>query len=172
MGIFSPAQLAGYLALALGVTAFLQRSDRRLKLFNATQSLAYALHFVLLGNPPAAASAIISSCHGFLAVRYRSLLLAAAIIAVNLAVGAALTSTRAGWLPIAATCIATAAIFTLNGIPLRGALLACTLLWLANNLYSGSIGGTVLELANAVINVTTMIRLARTAPRAIPESPL
>jgi hypothetical protein len=54
MGLFSPAQLVGYIALALGITAFLQKSDDRLKFFNATQGLFYALHFILLGNLPVA----------------------------------------------------------------------------------------------------------------------
>jgi len=168
MSIFSPAQLAGYLALALGVTAFLQKSDQRLKLFNATQGLVYALHFFLLGNPPAGASALLSSCRSFLALRYRSLVLGAVFIAANLALGAALTHSRAGWLPITASCIATAAIFTLRGVPLRCALLTSTLLWLANNLLSGSIGGTVLEVANASINISTMIRMSQ---RNIPHNP-
>jgi len=40
-------------------------------------------------------------------------------------------------------------------------LLASTLLWLANDIVTGSIGGTILELANATINLSTMIRMAR-----------
>jgi hypothetical protein len=43
-------------------------------------------------------------------------------------------------------------------------LLASTLLWLANNLITRSIGGTLLELANATLNITTMIRMLRAAP--------
>jgi hypothetical protein len=34
---------------------------------------------------------------------------------------------------------------------------------LANNIISGSIGGTLLELANATINISTMIRMVRSA---------
>jgi hypothetical protein len=162
MGLFSPAQLLGYVALALGITAFLQKSDQRLKLFNATQGLVYALHFVLLGNPPASASALLSSARSFLALRYRSLALGAVIIAINLGLGAGLSHSGSGWLPIVASCMATAAIFTMRGIPLRCVLLGSTLLWLANNLISGSIGGTVLEVANATINLSTMIRMRQT----------
>jgi hypothetical protein len=171
MGFFSPAQLVGYCALALGITAFLQKSDQRLKFFNATQGLMYALHFVLLGNLPASASSLLSSFRSFLALRYRSLVLGAAIIAVNLGLGAVLSRSRAGWLPIIASCMATAAIFTMRGIPLRCVLLACTLLWLANNFITGSIGGTLLELANATLNISTMIRIARTSPAPEPAYP-
>jgi hypothetical protein len=164
MGLLSPAQLVGYIALALGITAFLQKSDDRLKLFNATQGLVYALHFVLLGNFPACASSLISSLRSFLALRYRSWLLGAAIIAVNVGMGAVFARSAAGWLPVIASCIATVAIFTMRGVPFRCVLLASTLLWLANNLITGSIGGTLLELANAIINISTMIRIVRSSP--------
>ena len=161
MGLFSPAHVAGYLALTLGITAFLQKSDERLKLFNATQGLVYALHFVLLGNLPASASSLLSSFRSFLALRYRSWLLGAAIICVNAGLGAVFARNAAGWLPVIGSCIATMAIFTMRGVPFRCVLLASTLLWLANNIISGSIGGTILEVANAVINISTMIRMVR-----------
>jgi len=94
MALFSPAQVVGYIALALGITAFLQKSDDRLKLFNATQGLVYALHFVLLGNLPASTSALLSSLRSFLALRYRSWLLGAAIIGANVGLGAAFARVR------------------------------------------------------------------------------
>jgi hypothetical protein len=50
-------------------------------------------------------------------------------------------------------------------------LLASTLLWLANNLITGSIGGTALPLANASINITTMIRMVRSSPLARSQCP-
>ena len=169
MGLFSPAQLVGYIALALGITAFLQKSDDRLKFFNATQGLFYALHFILLGNLPASASSITSSLRSFLALRYRSWALGGVMFCVNVGLGVAFARTRAGWLPIVGSCIATVAIFTLKGIPFRSMLLASTLLWLANNIITGSIGGTLLEVANATINITTMVRMLRSSPKPSPQ---
>jgi hypothetical protein len=164
MQIFSPAQVVGYIALALGITAFLQKSDQRLKFYNASQSLVYALHFVLLGHLPACASSLVSSLRSFLALRYRSWWLGAAMIAANVGLGVAFAQSAAGWLPVIGSCIATVAIFTMQGIPFRVVLLSSTLLWLANNIITGSIGGTVLEVANAAINIWTMIRMAKSAP--------
>jgi hypothetical protein len=164
MRLFSPAQVVGYIALALGITAFLQKSDDRLKLFNAIQGLVYAFHFVLLGNLPASTSALLSSLRSFLALRYRSLLLGAAIIVANVGLGAAFARNTAGWLPVVGSSIATIAIFTMSGVPFRCALLASTLLWLANNILTGSIGGTLLELANATVNISTIIRMVRSSP--------
>ena len=164
MALFSPAQVVGYIALALGITAFLQKSDDRLKLFNATQGLVYALHFVLLGNLPASTSALLSSLRSFLALRYRSWLLGAAIIGANVGLGAVFVRHTAGWLPVVGSSIATIAIFTMRGVPFRSVLLASTLLWLANNILTGSIGGTLLELANAAVNISTIIRMVRSSP--------
>ena len=42
---------------------------------------------------------------------------------------------------------------------MRGVLLVCTLLWLVNNVLSGSVGGTVLEALIAMINLSTVARL-------------
>jgi hypothetical protein len=171
MGLFSPAQTVGYIALALGITAFLQKSDDRLKFFNATQGLVYALHFILLGNLPASASSLISSLRSFLALRYRSWLLGAVIVIANVGMGAAFARNPAGWLPVIGSCIATIAIFTMRGVPFRSVLLVSTLLWLANNIISRSIGGTLLELANAIINISTMIRMTRSSARAVSQRP-
>ena len=171
MGLFSPAQLVGYVALALGITAFLQKSDDRLKFFNATQGLVYAVHFVLLGNLPASASSLISSFRSFLALRYRSWLLGAAIVIVNLGMGVAFAKNKAGWLPVIGSSIATVAILTMRGVSFRAVLLTSTLLWLANNSISRSIGGTLLELANATINISTMIRMVRSPARAQSQRP-
>lgn len=169
MVLFSPAQLVGYIALALGITAFLQKSDDRLKFFNATQGLVYALHFFLLGSLPASTSSLVASLRTFLALRYRSLVLAVVIIGINVGMGAAFARSAAGWLPVIGSCITTIAIFRMKGVPFRAVLLSSTLLWLANNIITGSIGGTVLELANATINITTMIRMVRSSSRVHPQ---
>lgn len=163
MALFSPAQFFGYIAFILGVTAFRQKTDRRLKLFSATQCVFYAVHFVLLRNLPASASSSISGVRSFLALKTRSRLLAAGIILVNLAAGIVFAKTGAGWLTIIASCAGTLAMFTMEGVPMRIVLLACTFLWLANNIISRSIGGTLLESAIAITNISTMVRMLRPA---------
>ncbi len=161
MEFFSYAQLVGYVAFVLGVLAFLQKSDGRLKLLIAAESLVYGVHFVLLGNFPAAATAVIAGARSLMALKTRSLLLAVLVVVVNIAVGAVLAGTGPGWLPIIATCAATIAMFTMQGISLRVVLLMSTALWLANNILSGSIGGTALELVIAAVNGTTVVRMFR-----------
>jgi hypothetical protein len=161
MSLFSPAQLVGYIALILGVTAFRQKTDRRLKLFSATQCVFYAVHFLLLRNLPASASSSISGVRSFLALKTRSRLLAAVFIIINLGAGFIFAKNGAGWLTIIASCAGTYAMFAMKGVPMRAVLLACTLLWLTNNILSRSIGGTLLESTIAITNISTMFRMVR-----------
>ncbi len=156
---FSAAQVFGYVALVLGVSAFLQRDDRRLKLLVACLSFAYAVHFGLLGRPPAATSALVSGLRTLLAVRFRSAWLAAASVAVTLALAVAVSTHGAGWLPVVASCLGAVALFTMKGIPMRLVLLSSTSLWLANNVLSRSIGGTILESLIAAASISTIIRM-------------
>ncbi|MDR3536180.1 MAG: YgjV family protein [Acetobacteraceae bacterium] len=168
MIVFSPAQCVGYIAFVLGVTAFLQRLDWKLKAFNASESVAYAVHFFLLGNPAASASSLIASVRSTLAIKLRSPVLAMLLILVTLGAGACVARSWTDWIPVIASCIATYAVFLMTGIQLRLAFLVCTLLWLVNNILSGSIGGTALETTIGLANGTTIIRLLR-APRLLPD---
>ncbi len=161
MELFSPGQCVGYVALVLGVGAFLQKKDRRLKYLLTGESLAYAVHFALLGNFSASASALISCVRSFLSVKARSRWLAVVIVAIYVASGIAFARSAVGWLPVVGSAVATVAMFYMRGIPMRLVLLSSTIMWLTNNIISRSIGGTLLEASIAVINISTMIRLFR-----------
>ena len=184
ISLFSPAQNLGYVALIFGVAAFLQKQDYRLKALSAIESIVYVAHFFLLGNYPASGSALVSTLRNLTALRSRSPWWIAFFMILILGVGASFTKSMAGWLPVVASGLATVAIFRLNGIAMRLALLVCTLLWFVNNILSGSIGGTVLEAIIAITNMTTIYRLVTeqmrghhakhildTAPQTIPVQP-
>lgn len=160
---FAPAQCVGYSAFVLGVAAFLQKDDRRFKLLMAGECLAYIVHFALLGNPTAVASSTMSLLRSVLALTTRSLWVAAGVVAMNLVLGMSLAVRATDWLPLAASCIGTLALFLLRGIPMRLAMLCGTGLWIANNVIAGSIGGTALEIVIAAVNATTILRMARAA---------
>lgn len=165
MDFSSPAQMVGYAAFVLGVAAFLQKSDVRLKLLNAAETIAYTVHFAMLGNPAASVSSFISCGRSLLAIRYRSVGLAVVFVALNVAVGSLVATTWTSWLPVAGSSLSTLAVFLLQGVRMRLTILVATLLWLANNILSGSIGGTVLELVIALANISTIVRLTtKSAP--------
>jgi hypothetical protein len=161
MDFFSPAQIVGYFAFALGVTGFLQKSDFKLKILVGSESLAYTLHFFLLGNPAASGGAAVNAVRLFASAKSTSPYLAALFIAVNLFVGAFTATTVVGWLLVIFNSIATYAAFMLRGIPMRLCFLASTLVWLINNVLSGSIGGTVLEACILIANSATIAGMIR-----------
>lgn len=165
MDAFSPAQLVGYLAFCLGVVAFSQRIDWRLKLLVALECMAYTGHFYLLGNNTAAVSASLSAMRMFAALKTRSPYVAVFFLVANLALGLAVATSWTACFSIMAGLSGTVAAFFLKDIAMRALLLGATLCWLANNIVSGSIGGTLLESIIAVVNTTTIIRMWRN-PRA------
>ena len=159
----SPAQILGYVAFVLGVAAFLQKEDWKLKSLNACESLAYLVHFCLLWNPAAVVSSALASVRGFLSVRSRSTALAVLFIVLNLGIGFWVMDRPLGILPILGSSAATWASFKMQGVPMRYVFLFATACWLTNNIASGSIGGTVLELFIGVSNAVTTIRMIREA---------
>jgi hypothetical protein len=158
-GIYSPAQLVGYVAFAIGVYSFMQKDDRRLKATIGLQAASYALHFALLGSSAAALASLVTAVRAFVSLYTRSPYVAAIILAANVALGFVTASDLVGWLPVAASCAGTIGFFFLEGIALRVILLVATGCWLANNLILGSIGGTLLEVFLGVVNVSTTYRL-------------
>lgn len=169
---FSAAQLVGYLAFVLGVGSFLQTDDRRFKVFMAGECLAYVVHFFLLGQNTAVASSLMSLFRSVMALHTRSGFVAAGVIAANIALGIAFSRTATDWLPLTASCLGTYALFRLQGIPMRLLMLVGTGMWIANNILVGSIGGTVLEIVVAAVNVRTILKLRRGDRDVQPGPPL
>jgi len=156
---FNPAQLFGYAAFVLGVLSFLQKDDRRFKLYMSAECLAYVVHFALLGNPTAVASSVISVSRSVLSLYTTAAWVAFVMVALNLALGWGLVELWWNWLPLLASCIGTLALFLLSGIRMRLVMLLGTGCWLVNNILSGSIGGTALELVILVTNLRTIFTL-------------
>jgi hypothetical protein len=157
----SPAQLVGYLAFVLGIVTFAQKDDKRLKLLLVVQSLTYVVHFWLLGEQAASAAAFVTALRTLSAVKTRSGWVCAFFLLFGVGLGGRFVTTWFSVLPVIASSIGTIALFNLSGLRMRLALFAATLLWLVNNLFSGSIGGTLLEASIAVANLYTMWRLFR-----------
>jgi hypothetical protein len=162
----SPAQIVGYLAFVLGVAAFLQKNDVRLKWLNAIQNIAYVAHFILLDNPAAIVSCGLGAFRFALSVKYSNLWLAIGFIVANVGLGLAVMDGPLGLFPIVGSCVATWAVFRLKGLPMRFLLLVATACWLTNNILCGSIGGTLLEAFIGVANVTTIVRMLAARRRA------
>lgn len=168
--LLSPAQCAGYAAFVFGMACFAQTDDRRFKIYMALECAAYVLHFALLGQATAAASAAVSLARSLAALKARTPAVGLLFIGLSLGLGAWLATGWLSLLPIAASCLGTAALFFLRGVTMRLLMLVGTLLWLAHNLAVGSVGGSLLEACLAVSNLFTIWRMARKQPGPGPGS--
>jgi hypothetical protein len=156
---FTPAQYVGYIVMILGISAYMQKVDWRLKLLDAMQNIAYCLHFYLLGNPAAAASSALAFACSICAMRFRSIYLALIFIAANVVLSLMLFTEYYQLLATVGLSLVAWAMFTMKGAPMRIVILGATLCWLVNDFLSGSIGGTILEVFIAVANTTTILRM-------------
>lgn len=151
----------GHAALLVSMVTFSRKHDTHFKGWLVGQNLLYAIHFFLMGNLAAVVGSSLSSVRTLLSLRTRSMAVVALLLATNVLLG--FWVVKAAWnvIPLIATAIATVAMFRLQGVKLRYAILFCTLLWLTNNILTGSIGGTVMESLIAVISSVTIFRLHR-----------
>jgi len=153
------AQLFGYAAFFLGVASFLQKNDIRFKLYMAAECVAYVVHFSLLGNPAAGASSLVSMTRSLVSIYSKSLWIALIFVAINIGLGFKLATVWWNWIPLIASCVGTLALFLLEGIQMRMVMLLGTSLWIVNNVLSGSIGGTALEVVIAITNTYTIYKM-------------
>jgi hypothetical protein len=160
---FSLPQLFGYASLMLGMVTFSRKHDGHFKLWLTVQNVLYGVHFFLMGNPAAVASMGLSVARNLLSLRTRALWVALLLLVANLLLGFFVVKSAWNVLPLLAVAIATLSMFRLDGLRLRYGMLLATLLWLANNILTGSIGGTVMECVVAIVSCVTIFRLRRDA---------
>lgn len=152
-------QLFGYAAFACGLITFTRKRDLNFRLWLTVQNLFYCIHFALLGNPAASAGMVLSAARNLISLRTKSIWAAALLLVLNL--GVACLTVRLWWhlLPLLGIAVATIAMFRLDGMRLRIGMLIATLLWIANNILSGSIGGTAMECSIALVNGFTIVKM-------------
>lgn len=159
--ILSLPQLLGWAAFVFGVASFAQTSDARFKKLMALECLAYVLHFGLLGQWTACASATVSLGRSLAAVRYPYKAVGWFFMALSVACGLWLYTSWVSWLPITASVLGTFALYFLKHVRMRLVMLSGTVLWLIHNAWVGSAGGTLLEGVLCIVNLITLVRMIR-----------
>ncbi len=165
---FSTAQMFGHAALILSMVSFSRKNDGHFKLWLTSQNLVYATHFFLMGNLAGMAGALLSATRNVLSLRTRALSVAAVLLLINFALGFVVVKAAWNVIPLIATAVATISMFRLQGLQLRYGMLCATLLWLINNILTGSISGTIMEILIAIISCITIYRLRRELLPAAP----
>ncbi len=155
---FWVAQGVGVLAAVLGVIAFQMPRHALLLLLLGFSALTWAVHFVLLAAPAAAAINMVTAARNFCGIRFSGPWLGGCFAAFY--VIAAAVSFTSPWdlLPLVAVLSGTASVFLLRGMRARAGFLAGSLLWIVYNLRGGSFAGVIIMAADAASNIRFMLR--------------
>jgi len=160
----SYVQIIGYVGMALGIFAFSQKSDVRLKLSMVAMTSVLVIHFVLLGRFVAAVSATSAGLRAGLSLvpfvmRHRHYFAVVfAVLTIILGV-----YSYARWfdiLPFITALMGTFGFFYLSGIWLRINLLIGGVLWFGHNILALSYGPAVMEFVMFIANAITIYRLS------------
>ena len=156
---FIISQIIGFLALIIGLYAFLNKNDDRLKIFMTLQSFLLAVHFLFLGAMTPAAMSGISSIRNFFSLFANLKNLAFVFIAIYLGAMFFTFSGPVSLLTPIASSISTYAYFYTKGLLLRVLLLIVSFMWLLNNIFVFSIGPAIMEMIIVCANMITVIRM-------------
>ncbi|MHB0774891.1 YgjV family protein [Halomonas sp. WWR20] len=155
-------QAVSLVALALCIVAFASKRDDRLLVILIFANVAFALHFVLFESWVAAGLTALIVLRIILVRHFKgSWPMMLAILTASLAMAALTWQRPLDLLPLIATVLGTVGMFILRGIPMRLFLAGAALAWTLNNLFIGSIGGTLAEALILITNFVTIARLAR-----------
>lgn len=154
-------QFFGLISFGLGAICFMQKDDRRFKLFLLLLNINHTLHFILMEALTSAFCSFISMGRTLASLKTKSKYVAVFFIIITVLISPLWAEQWYDWFCVAGVCIGTYGLFCLSGITLRLAMMIGTLCWLANNILVGSIGGIMLETMVLVINIVTISRLYR-----------
>ncbi|MGY4024538.1 YgjV family protein [Aeromonas rivuli] len=155
------AQGIGLAAMLVGVSAFLQRDDKRFRLRLCLYQAAIACHFAFMGANTAALSAGLSCGRTIASGRTRSPWVMSFFLVLVWVLGIPGITSPVQWLPIIGTTIGTWGLFRAHGIALRLCMLVGGLCWTSHNILIGSIGGSLIETTFLFVNCHTMYRMWR-----------
>lgn len=148
----------GLIALAIGLTVFLQKSDRKLKYRLATYTGLISVHFFLLGAYPAAISAALNGTRTIVSIHYRKVQMMYLFMALTLILAVPKITHWMEVLPIMGTFMSTYAFFKLTDFKMRYFMCASSICWTIFNIWVGSIGGSLIEGTFVIMNVVTTYR--------------
>lgn len=160
---FSYIQIIGYAAMLIGITAFLQKDDTRLKLFMATMAVVIVFHFSLLGAFVAAVSATLAGSRALLTLNPYIMknrhIVAAAFILLTTALSLYTYTRPLDILPFITATLGTFALFYLRGIEMRWGFVFIGTIWLIHNILAHSYGPAIMEIFILSANLITIHRL-------------
>jgi hypothetical protein len=160
---FSPVQILGYIAFALGVCASLQRNELHMRLLMVAMTGFIVTHFIWLGALAAAMGSLIAGTRTCLSMfevfRKRALYFSGFFMILTLTVGVMTYTRPLDILTILAVMTGHYVFFNMKGLPLRYMMLVISLIWLAHNVLAYSYGPAMMECLIIFANLITIYRL-------------
>ena len=159
-------QLVGILGYLVGVSAFLQRKDSAFRNQLTLVNIIMTLHFYLLG-PESYPAAILNIINIFrnITSAYTKSLLAMLFFIVLMWIFYFLTTPDCTqfihYFSVIGTTLVTIALFRFRQQQMRLLILLSSALWIIYSLVIGSLGSLAIEITFAVINIVTIIKLAK-----------
>ncbi|UJF17704.1 YgjV family protein [Vibrio sp. SS-MA-C1-2] len=158
------AQILSGVSYILGILMFKQKDDKKLKIMMIIFNVNHMIHFIFLGAIISAISSIVNILRTLGSIYFKSKLIVALFIFISVVSSLYLYETPLQLMATVGTCVGTYSIYQLTGIKLRVGLLMGSCFWLINNIYVGSIGGTLLELTLIIVNIITIIKMGIERP--------
>ncbi|MDR1828928.1 MAG: YgjV family protein [Methylobacteriaceae bacterium] len=159
--VWSFPQILGYIAFVVGVVAFSQKIDVRLKAVAALQGLILSVHFFLLDDFTAAFLMGVNVLRNISSIFTHSVWVALIFVTIIIGGGYVTAEHWNSYMITAAQVASTLGLFLLSAVGLRAVFAVSSALWIINNFLTGSIGGVAIETSLFIANLVTMIRLQR-----------
>ncbi|USD67836.1 YgjV family protein [Vibrio sp. SCSIO 43136] len=156
---FNLAQAVGLVAFLIGVSAFFQKDGHKFRLHLMVFQCVLVVHFAMMEAWVAAAGCGISAIRSYVSTKTQSVKVMAFFVAALWLFGLPQMNHGYELLTIIGASVATYGLFCTQGITMRILILFNSCCWLTNNIFIGSIGGTMMEATFIVSNLITIYRL-------------
>ena len=163
------AQSVGLIAFGIGISAFVQKNDHRLRTFLTLYCVVIGCHFFLLGATTAAYAAWLSGLRSFVSTRTRHVGVMCFFLLVVWVLGVPNITQPIQWLTLIGTTLGTWALYREQGIRMRLLMLMGTVCWSTHNFVIGSIGGALIEGSFLFVNSHTIFRLWQQRTAQLPD---
>jgi MFS family permease len=153
-------QAIGIIASGFVILGFTRKVDDHLKVFMFFGSVAFAIHFFMLGAYAGLFISIINCFRiGFSIYFFKSKKLMIFFIGAYILTGAVVYETIFDLLPFMSSTLSTYSMYMLSGIKLRMVSVVGSVAWMIYTMIFYSIGGIITNIFAISMNLTTITRL-------------
>ena len=153
------AQSIGFIALVVGISAFLHRDDQKLRYYLTAFTFLMAIHFFMLGLWTAAIMALLGSARNYVSSLTNNVWVMLIFLFTAWLMAIPNSTEWVHLLPVLGVSFGTWAVFKEKGIRMRLFMSLGTICWLSHNHLVGSIGGVIIEGIFLMVNGRTMFKL-------------